>query len=134
MNPEKYTERARGFIQAAQNLAQREGHQQLTPQQYARLAGVQLAVNRAFQEVIDKSAAGELNLTEQQLEKHMEPQAMLILRGMLDVFETEQLVEFLILRGALKEGQTLKDYAATLPPKFRAVVEQRMERDAREGS
>ncbi len=31
MNPEKYTERARGFIQAAQSIAQREGHQQLTP-------------------------------------------------------------------------------------------------------
>ena len=32
MNPEKYTEEARGFVQSAQNLAQRENHQQLTPQ------------------------------------------------------------------------------------------------------
>lgn len=32
MDPEKYTERARGFVQAAQNLAQRENHQQLMPQ------------------------------------------------------------------------------------------------------
>src|SRR5687767_11253981 len=31
MNFEKYTERARGFIQAAQNLAMREGHPQLSP-------------------------------------------------------------------------------------------------------
>src|SRR3982751_5909572 len=30
MNIEKYTERARGFIQAAQSLALREGHQQFT--------------------------------------------------------------------------------------------------------
>jgi ATP-dependent Clp protease ATP-binding subunit ClpB len=31
MNIEKYTERARGFIQSAQTLALREGHQQFTP-------------------------------------------------------------------------------------------------------
>ena len=31
MNFEKYTERARGFVQAAQGLAQRERHQQLVP-------------------------------------------------------------------------------------------------------
>ena len=31
MNLEKYTERARGFIQSAQTLAMRAGHQQLTP-------------------------------------------------------------------------------------------------------
>jgi ATP-dependent Clp protease ATP-binding subunit ClpB len=32
MNFEKYTERARGFIQSAQALAIREGHQQFTPE------------------------------------------------------------------------------------------------------
>ncbi len=32
MNIEKYTDRAKGFIQAAQNLALREGHQQLSPE------------------------------------------------------------------------------------------------------
>ena len=32
MNLEKYTERARGFMQAAQSLALREGHQQFTPE------------------------------------------------------------------------------------------------------
>jgi ATP-dependent Clp protease ATP-binding subunit ClpB len=31
MNIEKYTERSRGFIQSAQSLAAREGHQQLSP-------------------------------------------------------------------------------------------------------
>ena len=32
MDFEKYTERARGFIQSAQTLALREGHQQFTPE------------------------------------------------------------------------------------------------------
>ena len=32
MNLEKYTDRAKGFVQAAQNLAVREGHQQFTPE------------------------------------------------------------------------------------------------------
>src|SRR5882724_9793955 len=31
MNIEKYTERVRGFVQSAQSLAHREGHQQFTP-------------------------------------------------------------------------------------------------------
>ncbi|MGH7122787.1 MAG: Clp protease N-terminal domain-containing protein, partial [Stellaceae bacterium] len=32
MDFEKYTERAKGFVQAAQSLAQRRGHQQITPE------------------------------------------------------------------------------------------------------
>ena len=32
MNREKYSERARGFVQSAQNLALREGHQQFNPE------------------------------------------------------------------------------------------------------
>ena len=32
MNLEKFTDRARGFIQAAQTIAMREGHQRLTPE------------------------------------------------------------------------------------------------------
>src|SRR5215204_5863127 len=32
MNQEKYTDRSRGFIQSAQSLALREGHQQFTPE------------------------------------------------------------------------------------------------------
>ena len=32
MDFEKYTERSRGFVQAAQSLALREGHQRLTPE------------------------------------------------------------------------------------------------------
>ncbi len=32
MNFEKYTDRARGFVQSAQSLAQREGHQQFSPE------------------------------------------------------------------------------------------------------
>ena len=32
MNFEKYTDRARGFVQSAQSLAMREGHQQFAPE------------------------------------------------------------------------------------------------------
>ena len=32
MDFDKYTERSKGFVQAAQTLAQRRGHQQLTPE------------------------------------------------------------------------------------------------------
>src|SRR3954469_22218428 len=32
MNIEKYTERARGFVESAQSLALREGHQQFAPE------------------------------------------------------------------------------------------------------
>src|SRR6202049_2798952 len=32
MNQEKYTDRARGFIQSAQSMALREGHQQFAPE------------------------------------------------------------------------------------------------------
>ena len=32
MNFERYTDRAKGFVQAAQNLALREGHQQFAPE------------------------------------------------------------------------------------------------------
>ena len=32
MDFEKYTDRSRGFVQSAQSLAQREGHQQFAPE------------------------------------------------------------------------------------------------------
>ena len=32
MNFEKYTDRARGFVESAQSLAMREGHQQFAPE------------------------------------------------------------------------------------------------------
>ncbi|MCK5622031.1 MAG: ATP-dependent chaperone ClpB, partial [Alphaproteobacteria bacterium] len=37
MDFEKYTERSRGFIQAAQTLALREGHQRLTPEHILKI-------------------------------------------------------------------------------------------------
>jgi ATP-dependent Clp protease ATP-binding subunit ClpB len=37
MDIEKYTERSRGFIQAAQSLAQRSGHQRLTPEHILKI-------------------------------------------------------------------------------------------------
>ena len=37
MDIEKYTERSRGFMQAAQSLAQRSGHQRLTPEHLLKI-------------------------------------------------------------------------------------------------
>ncbi len=37
MDFEKYTERSKGFVQAAQNLAQRRGNQQLTPEHLLKI-------------------------------------------------------------------------------------------------
>src|SRR3954451_21875928 len=37
MDMEKYTERSKGFIQSAQNLAQRSEHQRLTPEHLAKV-------------------------------------------------------------------------------------------------
>src|SRR3984957_13098744 len=37
MDLEKYTERSKGFLQAAQTLAQRRGHQRLTPEHLLKI-------------------------------------------------------------------------------------------------
>ena len=37
MELEKYTERSKGFVQSAQNLALRSGHQRLTPEHLAKV-------------------------------------------------------------------------------------------------
>src|SRR5579862_2604885 len=37
MDFDKYTERSKGFVQAAQTLAQRRGHQQLTPEHLLKI-------------------------------------------------------------------------------------------------
>src|SRR4051812_50222999 len=37
MNIEKYTDRARGFVQSAQSLALREGHQQFAPEHLLKI-------------------------------------------------------------------------------------------------
>ncbi len=84
MNFEKYTDRARGFIQAAQSLALREGHQQFAPEHVLKvllddpeglaaglidrsggrsrdaLAGVEAALARRAK--VDGSGAGQIYL------------------------------------------------------------------------
>ena len=40
MNFENYTDRARGFVQAAQSLALREGHQKFTPEHLLKVLRV----------------------------------------------------------------------------------------------
>ncbi len=56
MNLEKYTDRAKGFVQSAQNLALREGHQQFTP---LHLLKVLLDDNQGMAAGLIKSAGGD---------------------------------------------------------------------------
>jgi ATP-dependent Clp protease ATP-binding subunit ClpB len=87
MNFEKYTERARGFVQSAQSLALREGHQQFTPEHLLKvllddpeglagglidraggrsrdiLAAVELALNKMPK--VEGGGAGQIYLTPQ---------------------------------------------------------------------
>jgi len=59
MNLEKYTDRAKGFVQSAQNLALREGHQQFTP---LHLLKVLLDDNQGMAAGLIKSAGGDAAL------------------------------------------------------------------------
>ncbi len=59
MDLEKYTDRAKGFIQSAQNLALREGHQQFTP---LHLLKVLLDDNQGMAAGLIKSAGGDFAL------------------------------------------------------------------------
>ncbi|MEM7442085.1 MAG: ATP-dependent chaperone ClpB [Pseudomonadota bacterium] len=57
MEFEKYTERSRGFLQAAQTLALREGHQQLTPE---HLLKVQLDDEEGLAANLIRAAGGDV--------------------------------------------------------------------------
>ena len=59
MNPETYTERSRGFVQAAQTLAQRSGHQRLTPE---HLLKVLLDDREMFRRRIDDAEASPVDV------------------------------------------------------------------------
>src|SRR6478752_4527219 len=52
MDIEKFTERARGFLQAAQTIAIREFHQQITPDMVRILDGAQQAATKAGDEYV----------------------------------------------------------------------------------
>ena len=56
MNPEKYTERLRGFLQSAQGLAMREGHQRLAPE---HLLKVMLADSNGLAAHLVRNAGGD---------------------------------------------------------------------------
>jgi len=58
MDFEKYTERSRGFVQAAQTLAQRSGHQQFTPQ---HLLKVLLDDEEGMAAALIAAAGGDVN-------------------------------------------------------------------------
>src|SRR4030095_6897173 len=56
MDIEKYTERSRGFIQAAQSLAQRSGHQRLTPEHILKIL---LAAREARAATLIRASGGD---------------------------------------------------------------------------
>src|SRR5215472_9369179 len=70
MDFEKYTERSKGFVQAAQALAQRSGHQQITPE---HLLKVLLDDKEGLAANLIRAAGGEprgvLAAAEQSLDK-----------------------------------------------------------------
>ena len=57
MDFEKYTERAKGFVQSAQNLALREGHQQFSPEHILK---VLLDDDQGLAAGLIKSAGGDI--------------------------------------------------------------------------
>src|SRR6478672_9578204 len=65
MDFEKYTERARGFIQAAQNLALREGHQRFTPE---HLLKVLLDDEEGLAAGLIKAAGGDSRIALREIE------------------------------------------------------------------
>lgn len=65
MNFETYTERARGFIQAAQTIALREGHQQFSPEHILKAL---LDDSEGFAAGLIKTAGGNLNAVIQSVE------------------------------------------------------------------
>jgi ATP-dependent Clp protease ATP-binding subunit ClpB len=62
MDIEKFTERARGFLQSAQNLALREGHQRFTPEHILK---VLLDDDQGLAAGLIKSAGGDVNAAKQ---------------------------------------------------------------------
>ncbi|HFB98657.1 MAG TPA: ATP-dependent chaperone ClpB, partial [Bryobacterales bacterium] len=65
MNLEKYTDRAKGFVQSAQNLALREGHQQFTP---LHLLKVLLDDDQGMAAGLIKNAGGDPKLAKVEVE------------------------------------------------------------------
>ncbi|MFL5260645.1 MAG: Clp protease N-terminal domain-containing protein, partial [Hyphomicrobiales bacterium] len=65
MDFEKYTERSRGFIQAAQNLALREGHQRFTPE---HLLKVLLDDEEGLAAGLIKAAGGDSRMALREIE------------------------------------------------------------------
>ena len=68
MEFEKYTERARGFVQSAQMLAQREGHQQFTPE---HLLKVIIEDEEGLAANLIAAAGGQPQLVLQGVEGHL---------------------------------------------------------------
>src|SRR4051794_19872851 len=68
MDMEKYTERSKGFVQSAQNLALRSGHQRLTPE---HLAKVLLEDKEGLCANLIKAAGGDPKIVLAQIEAEL---------------------------------------------------------------
>jgi len=68
MDFEKYTERARGFVQAAQNLALREGHQRFTPD---HLLKVLIDDDQGLASGLIKSGGGDVRAVQAAVEANL---------------------------------------------------------------
>ena len=65
MNFERYTDRAKGFIQSAQSLALRENHQQVTPD---HLLKILLVVSVGFVAGLFQKAGGDSRAAQRAVE------------------------------------------------------------------
>jgi len=66
MDFEKFTERSRGFVQAAQSLAIREGHQRFTPEHILK---VLIDDGEGMAQGLIKAAGGEPQIARQKVEQ-----------------------------------------------------------------
>jgi ATP-dependent Clp protease ATP-binding subunit ClpB len=155
MELEKYTDRARGFIQNAQSLAQRSGHQRLTPEHLLKVllddkeglaanliaaaGGDAASVLQAVEGEIDKlprvegSGAGQLYLAPELARLFDQAQQVADKAG--DSFvTTERLLLALALAGGTPSAEILKRHGVTPQGLNKAINELRKGREAHSAS
>ncbi|MEX2200526.1 MAG: ATP-dependent chaperone ClpB [Dongiaceae bacterium] len=155
MEPEKYTDRARGFIQNAQSLAQRSGHQRLTPEHLLKVllddkeglaanliaaaGGDAASVLQAVEGEIDKlprvegSGAGQLYLAPELARLFDQAQQVADKAG--DSFvTTERLLLALALASGTRSAEILKRHGVTPQGLNKAINELRKGREAHSAS
>jgi len=142
MNFEKFTERSRGFIQSAQTLAMRQGHQQLTPEHLLKVilddpegmaanliraaggdpavavAAVEAALSRLPK--VEGSGAGQLYLT-RELSRVFESAEQQAEKAGDQFITVERLLVALALAQGSPAAKALADAGAT-PQKLNAAI------------